>query len=158
MSASAHLVHKNFVWRIESISPTSKLVARKFTSIDRPLTPFADQSSGTTRDFAVYSESAGPVYEPTDGTGHTREWLWSVDVAYTTDMRLSDLHEAVLQDSYDLITTLRDDAKWLGYSSAATTTDIGLWNRHLVEQRLDRSSPTTWYLRHVYATEIYEAE
>lgn len=158
MTAAVDLVYKNFVWRIENLSPTNQTVGKKFLSsnFDR-VSP--GQSSGTTRNFNLSwngSASPGLVEDWSERIAQHSFTLW---VAYSTDYKnQSDLFGIILQDRHDLIKELRDSDHWLGYSADYSTTNIGLFNRYFQRDSIDASNEVTWYLKQEYQCDILEGE
>jgi hypothetical protein len=156
--SNSQLVYDNFVWRIQNIAPTSAIVTKKFLFNDSPGNFNPDQSSGTCRVFTVRYESGGEIHEPCDGTGYTRDLVFAVDVAYSTEIKLNLFSELVLSDERNLIKCLRDDAKWQGTSDDNPTTNIGLWRRILMGSTLDKTDAVTSYLKQKWACQVWESE
>jgi hypothetical protein len=158
MSATADLVYQNFVWRIETLSPTSTLAKKGFTFNNRPLNLIPDQSSGMTREFTLYWEGSDPDHAPTDITERTAEHSFMLDVAYSTKLGADVLFPLMLADRHDLMALLRDTAGYRGYNASNTNTDLFLWRRwHKGDVRIT-ASDTTWYLRQNWICTIREGE
>lgn len=158
MASAADLVLLNFVWRIETISPTSTLAGKKFRHQDYSAVLSPEQSSGTTRGFTVQRLESSPFAEPSDMYDRIADHTYEVAIAYTTDIPLERRERVIAQDGHDIKKQLRDHTKWNGTSGSDSAVDTGLWNRRLEREFIDRSSATTYYLRQTWRCTIREAE
>ena len=155
---SAYQVYANMRWRIESINPSYTKGIKRYIWNDRPQSLLGEQSSGMTRSFAIYFDGGAAIIEPTDGSGHARDIWLLLEIAYSTTLKLEDLHELILSDSHDLIVALRDDNGWRGYDNQHISDNIYLWKRYIEDERLDRTLPHTWYMRQRWRCIIWQED
>lgn len=162
--STSDLVRQNFVWRIESQTPTSSLLKPRFTEID-PLRLDADQAAGVgERSFSVYwlgSEEDNVV----DGEGITdnenqriAEHRYRVDIYYTTKLDYRDLQHAMLQDRHDITRLLRSGDNIKGYNADNSSTELGLFNRIRESDELIMDDPDVWVYRATWRCTIEESE
>jgi len=132
MATNLHNVLRNFVWRMETITPQDTATETKlFSFID----PYRDNMAvmGAARLFTVnYLEG-----EPDDeihATNDMRRGDHVVEVVVWYPLGVDgfewlDAQAMVLADRHVIIKQLRDDSKWIGYDADNTSTDVGLHNR-----------------------------
>lgn len=154
MSATAHLVARNFRWRLERMSPTASS-RNRFKWQDR-IDP--DQSPGTIRAFNVTWLGSESAHEVEDKTGQCKAHKFQLDVAYPRDtLDPEPLQNMMLQDRFDAIKDLRDSAYWTGHADDSSA-DLGLYDREFErDERLDVSPYTTLW-RSVWRCLIWEDE
>lgn len=138
MATAAHNALTNFEWRIAAISPTDG--GRPFRVAD----PFVDEignESGAKRRFVVSWMESDAIAEPTDMYQRIASHTVQVTVYYPIAGAGTwpVLRQTVLQDRHSLIGTLRDPAKFVGYSDSASTADNGIWARVFIGDSLDLS-------------------
>ena len=150
-------IYDNFVWRIESISPSNAQAREKFRHNDVPLYMTEEQSLAD-RLVSVYWESGDEVQEFSDLTRRWSDVDLTVEVAYDATRDLDKLHALMLSDRNQIIKDLRDPAKFVGYNSSNAVTDIGLKNRVFTGDELDRDRETKWILRQTWRCTIEEQE
>lgn len=158
MATSIQHVVENFVWRLQALVMTDATSGRKLRLNDRPLATSADLSSGMTRTFILYWDGASPSLEPTDMFARWADHTFTLEVAYSTSPALDALLKLILRDRHDITKALRDHALWTGYDDDNSATEIGLEERKLLRDVLDRSSSVTWYLRQTWECRIQENE
>jgi len=149
--------YKNFIYRIEAITPTDSTIGRGYRFVSpRDFDP--DEAQGVARSFTVYWDGSDADMEPTDMAERVAVHSITVEVAYSTSFPTDTLHQIILADRDDLITALRLPSSYVGTSSAAPTTDVGLWARRRLRDEVDRTGTHTWYLRQVWACTCKEVE
>jgi hypothetical protein len=158
MSSQADKVRRNIIWHIAGISPTSKISGRLFVHQNRPHQRPADMSSGTTRSFYVQWLSSGPVLQTSQMYQREREHLYEVVVSYSNKRGLDDTFDMMLQDSFDIVSLLRNDDSWTGYSDAESSTAIGLRNRVVESDVFEDSGENTFWLRQQWRCLVLEVE
>lgn len=157
MAAQAHLVRKNFVWRIEAVTPTETTLARRasFTEVD-PLRIDPEQSSGYQRAFSVqWQGSEGDQLD--DLLLRQQSHMYAVEVYYSTKLKYDDLHDIILQDRHDITKTLRNPSNVIGYSDAQSSTDIGVGGRWFDSDEIVRED-NLWTYRAMWRVTITETE
>lgn len=166
MSATANLVHANFVWRISAIDPTSTACGKdRFFPIDPRASRGTDPrtSSGLMRGFAVTWRSAGELNQvggmgiSDTGPHRVSEHVFDVDVYYSTKLSWVDVQQLMLSDRHDIIASLRQPSTWVGYDSSHTTTALGLANRFL-ESEESTVEEDTIAMRQTWRCVIEETE
>lgn len=150
-------IKENFIWRIQTLTPTHTRPGKKFIHVD-PRREDADVSSGTTRNFTVYWQGSGTDVEPTDITERVAEHQFMIEVAYSTDYKIDLLQDIICSDRNDLNKLLRNTDYFLGYSDTYAANAIGLWSRVRISDEIVRNNEITWYLRQLWRCTIQEVE
>ncbi len=155
---SASQVYDNFIWRLESITPTNQIPRKNFSFLDNAeLDPAV--STGVIRAFELYWEGSDPDHEPTDMFDRWAFHNFRLEVSYPRQgFRLNDLTKIATDDRDDIVTALRDDRLWTGYNASNTSTDIGLMGRVRGEDGLDPADNDVWILRQQWRCQIQEIE
>jgi hypothetical protein len=134
MATSLHLIHKNFNWRIESLTPTHTTFAqKKFFNID-PLRQPEEITTGMTRGFAVRWAGSSEPDDPTDMYDRAADHVFELRIVYAIGqygLGWNNGHELALQDRHDIVEELRDTSSYVGYDADNTSTDIDLKHRVL---------------------------
>ena len=154
----SHLIYHNFIYQIESITPTSNIVRKGFHFNNDPERLSANQSSGMVRSFEVHWLGSDEDDEVTDITERIADHKFTVTIAYPVDYKLKDLYSMILQDRSDITKRLRDSTYRVGYSATNPTTDIGLWARIRESDSIDKSDDNVWYLKMEFTCKIIESE
>lgn len=166
MSASANLVYKNFIWRVEAIDPTDTTVMRNaFVAIDpRPTTGRDPRtSSGLTRCFTVTWLGADEQNVVggngiTDGlNSRTADHRFDVSVYYDGKLKWADVQAMMLSDRHDLIKALRLPSTWVGYDANNSSTVLGVYDRRIEADEVDAEDDFL-ILRQVWRCTINETE
>lgn len=158
MASLVQLVRKNIIWRISKITPTSAISARLFVEHDRAHQRPADMSSGTSRGFYVQYLRGGQVLETSNMITRERFHYFEVVVAYSNKRGLTDFHDLMISDSFDIVGSLRQDDTWTGYDDSHTTTDVGIQNRVLEGEAVEDNGENTFFLRQTWEHLIQETE
>lgn len=160
MAATAQLVFENFIWRIESKTPTD-------TSV---LTEGFLYSSGykvpeetRPRSFSVLWNSSGedamaggdPIVE--DLSGRIADHQYTVEVYYRAEFGDRDLQKVILLDRHDIAKQLRDPALFVGYDDDNSSASLGVCDRKRVSDEIERGE-VVWTYRSVWALIISEDE
>lgn len=140
---SADLVVRNFVWRIEAITPTCTTLDEAFHEVD-PLAIEPQQAAGLTRAFwvewlrsdAEHSVDGNTICD--DGAIRWATHHIRVTVRYAVKLTNALMHDVVLQDRHDLLEALRSQANRVGYDASHTATDIGLGDRYRTSDSIER--------------------
>ena len=159
MATSLHLVHTNFIYQLELLTPTNTLTSKKFHSID-PLRLSEDLTTGLIRAFWVTWQGSDGNVVPTDLYDHYANHMFEVAVAYSVGpdgLKHEDAHQIILQDRFDISQALRDPDKFDGYNSSNPNTAIGLENRYRTQDELDRDD-FAWILRQSWQCTVRETE
>lgn len=155
MATTLHRVMQNFVWRLEAITPTSDISSKPFLSLDRTKTNEGD-SAGLERSFLLSWLGRGPEEEATDQYQLSAEHEWQLDVFYWAGRGYETTHEIILQDQFDIVKTLRNDALYVGYADDHSTDDLSIIDRHTVKIEVNNESDDLWILRFVFSTHVKE--
>jgi len=125
MATTLHRVWQNFVWRIQSLTPTCTRGAlrQKFVHLNG-VTP--GQAPGTSRGFEVALLRGSTGGEPTNFHARRGIHLFTVEVYYDKTLKPDARHEVILQDRHDITTELRRPGGWVGYDATHTTDSIML--------------------------------
>tara|TARA_Y100000310_G_scaffold227841_1_gene230119 strand:- start:556 stop:1035 length:480 start_codon:yes stop_codon:yes gene_type:complete len=158
MAATAHLVARNFAYHIEKTSPTAEATARQWRENPRPFVLSDDLSSGTERSFTIRPIRSLRLDAVTDGYARYSDWMFELEIAYTSNRSLVSLTDIMAQDAHDLVKLLRMDSSFTGYSAAQPTTDIGLIDREFEGQEFVLLGETTALLRQAWRVKIKEVE
>jgi len=148
-------VYQNFVWRMESITPTCTKSAESFQRMDPQITD-PSESTALTRSFSVAYDGSGRAGELEDLWARMGNHTFILEVNYV-DLSWADLQEIVIQDRGDTIKTLRDPASWVGTSAAASDTQIGLFDRQYVRNEVINQG-SFWTNRFEFACTVREVE
>lgn len=158
MTASADLAYRNFVWRLEAITPANTAVTdKKFRFNARRIEDA--QASGTIRNFVLYWLGSGADEYETDMSERRAPHNFQLEVTYpaTTKVDLQTLSTMLLQDRHDIATVLRDPAYYDGYDDSNTSTKYGLWSRVRDSDEIARDE-NNWTLRQRWSCLIREQE
>lgn len=146
MSRELERVQKNIAWRMEAITPTYSRPGLKsnFNNIgDSRIT--AGMTSGLTRGFTV-SWTGRQFYE--EMLQYPRLFSYNafiVTVTYERETYTIDvLNEIICNDVDDICRMLSDCTKWIGYSAAYPTVDIGLKDRKVTAADLNLDEQGTY--------------
>lgn len=160
MATNAHNALENLVWRMESISPTDTTSANKFRFVDiERLDP--DEMPHAMRLFAVRWQGSAPDFGPTDLYDRWADHTFDIEVYYPVGpggMSTRKLQKMLLRDRHDIAKALRDPSKFVGYDASNTSTDVGIKNRVMIGDALDRNNPAVWTYRASWRLTIQEVE
>ena len=157
MATKLHHVFQNFIYRIESITPTSTICGKNFYRLDTKQIAI-DESSGLERSFIISWLGSGDDDIPTDQDIRVSEHKFLVQVVYWPGRGWETAHELILQDRHDLIKCLRDDAKFCGYDAEHSTDALRLFGRVRDSDEIDMSDPDVWVLRMIWKCYIADEE
>jgi hypothetical protein len=154
MATNLHRVYQNIRWRIESLTPTSTRCLEKFRHRGDLA---ANESLGQTREFTIKRDGREGFAGVTNMYSRTAKHAYVVDVVYPTSLKRDALDEVISQDAHDIITALRDPAKYLGFNASNTATNIG------IRDRLENSDQVLedadlWTLRIKFDVTVKEVE
>ena len=159
MAATTNLVRKNFVWRMEGISPTSTLERDSFRWVDgERLEPeqvanrsFTVRWGGSEEENLIRGN--GFTYDPSYRVADHRFML---DIYYRGGGKLKDstLHDLILQDRHDIIVELYNK-NLVGYDADNTSDQLGLHDR-IRESDEIVAEGAAWIYRSVWRCQIME--
>lgn len=160
MSTQLQRLIGNFVWRLESLSPTA--AGLPFRVYD-PIKFGGDlgNETGNTRRFVVTWLEAEEDQDVTEGYSRTAYHYLELLVLYPTAIGSHDaIQRMMLSDRHDIIKQLRNPALWVGYDADNPTTDLGLLNRWRVSDRLsfEGDDDQLWELRMRWRCQVTEVE
>lgn len=123
MATTLHRVWQNFVWRIQSLTPTCTRGTIRETFVHlNGATP--GQSAGTSRGFEVTLLRGSTSGEPTNLYSRRGVHQFLVEVYYDRALKPDARHEVIPQDRHDITTELRRPGGWVGYDATHTTDAI----------------------------------
>jgi hypothetical protein len=160
LSAGANLVLRNFVYRVESITPTYSDVREFFVHNARSTTLDPDASPGMVRSFGVFMETSEEAHDVEDITERWAVHTFTVEINYPVKSERGDmeLQAMIGQDRHDLMKVLRTSDYKDGISTSAPATVTGLQYRKFVGDELDREDPITWVYTQTWECMIQETE
>lgn len=125
MATTLHRVWSNFVWRIQSLTPTCTrgTLRPKFVHLNG-VQP--GQAAGTSRGFEVTLLRGGSSGEPSKFYARRGIHQFVVEVYYDKSLKPDARHEVIPQDRHDITTELRRPGSWKGYDATHTTDAIML--------------------------------
>ena len=157
MATSAHYVYSNFVWRLETLTPTGTVgnLRSRFVSYD----PLRDDAAAmpSSRNFTVSWTGSAIDESPTDLYDRVAEHSYEIEIHYDPTLKWQTLQEIILQDRHDISKRLRDPAYFVGYDASHSSTEIYLKNRIRTGDSLVRDA-TLVTLRQQYRCMIWETE
>jgi len=163
MAAAADLVLKNFVWRIETLTPTETtlLSGSRFVHVD----PWrCDPGTLTYRRFSVLWRDSDEDHTSVDGgvtdslSQRPAMHRFEVSVYYPRKSEYHDLQTAILRDRHDITKQVRNPDNFVGYSATVSTGSIGLYNRIREGDSLDLDDEEMWVYRATWRCIINETE
>jgi len=162
-AANLRFVMKNFVWKLEGLTPASAIEKRAlFRHIDAHR---KDPETQANRRFTVAwigseeDHQVGDVWVSDGSNERPASHTIQLEVYYQAmKQNWLDLHDLIASDRHDITLTLRDDASLTGYNADNTSTDIGLWDRSRESDELDRGDDIIWTLRQEWRCIINEIE
>ena len=157
MATSLHRIYDNFIWRIETITPTYTSRHGGFRSFD-PTKETVGANSGSLRKFFVEWNDSGKDFAATNVNAREAPHTWMLTVFYPIVQPWKETHHMILLDRHDLLTQLRDDRKRVGYNADNTTTDIGLYQRRRLGDQLIKDEPKLWRLLIEWECKTVESE
>ena len=145
---SLALVYENFIWRLETLTPTESACNERFRYVD----PEAlDLENARHRSFSVFWESSDADIAPTDLYDREAAHVFTVEVFYRVGeaaLTSRKAHQLIASDRADISKELRNPSSWNGYDQSNTGDDIGLCDRLRLGDELER-------VEHLY---IYRAQ
>mgnify|MGYP001560578614 CR=1 FL=1 len=144
MATNLHNVHRNFIYRIEAISPTNTMPGKNFLAFD-PNRLQGDEASGMTRAFFVHWKGSDPQTVTADGSDRTTTHRYELTFFYSTHYAHDVLHDIIAQDRHDLVKNLQDQSKIVGYDSGNTTTDVGIYERFFISDEMEMGDDVYTY-------------
>ena len=157
MATLIHRVFENFIWRIESLTPTATAGNLRTRFLDYDPLRHDPSAMPTSRNFSVTWASSASDESPTDLYDRVAEHVFELEFHYEPTMKWNTLHEVILQDRHDINSLLRDPAYFIGYSAINSTDEINLKNRIRTGDSLVRS-PSLITLRQSWRCMVWETE
>ena len=137
----ADLVHRNFIWRIESMTPSDEYIAKKFVYVESLR---FDEETNASRLFSVTPTSQGEIIEPSDLYFFRQKLTFDLVVMYSRNrIRTEALFGLILQDAKSIIALLYNPGYYRGYSDENSLSSTGLELRQYKSSRIITSNYNT---------------
>lgn len=161
MATQLHNIRRNFIWRIESISPTARFHGVGFESFD-PLKYEVGNQSGDVRKFFV--RRLGSDGQDLDGTNYSIRKAthnYEVQVFYPDAIGSeAEREDLIAQDRHDILKALRRSGNYVGFDDSNTSTQLRLINRYATGEEVteDEEEPEVVAMVLTFACLIHEDE
>lgn len=129
MGSSAHLIMDNFIWKMETITPTNKAVKHGFTVFD-PERESPPLNSKGLRWFYISTTGENPPSQTTYNSLREAWHAYQAHIFYPLKaLDYRKRHKMYMQDRDDIWREVRAQAARYGYDKDNTATDIGIMLR-----------------------------